>query len=239
MDNIRVIMCDTNQADLEGYAKICRSLCAEKDVPVVLTTFSNSDSLLFEMSDRAFPSLVSVLVVAPEGGCDKVAATCRNHGYDGIILYLCRHAEEKYFYDAFEVKAINLVKKGDLTRFAKAFGDALVAADQLERQYILLNCAGEYRQIDIRDIYYFETTMDHMVCVWYAGGKFVFQSSLANLEERMRDRGFIRTHRSYLVSMDTIHRIAYEEVTLNNGKSIPVSRNNYQPLKDAMDRWRQ
>ena len=78
-----------------------------------------------------------------------------------------------------------------------------------------------------------------MVCVWYAGGKFIFQSSLSNLEERLKDRGFMRVHRSYLVSLDAVHRISFEDgITLNNGKSIPSSRSNYSVLKDAMDKWR-
>ena len=49
----------------------------------------------------------------------------------------------------------------------------------------------------------------------------------------------MRAHRSYLVALDAVHRISFDQVTLVNGKSIPVSRGNYAALKEAMDKWKQ
>ena len=238
MENLRIVLCDTNTEELEGFAKICRAICEKQERPAVLTTFSSAQALLFEMSDTAFASMVSILIIEPDDGCEMVPATLRKNGYDGIILYLSRSTDTRYFYQAFDARAFNFVRKSDLKRFSVVFEQTLEAADQLERQYVAVSCAGEYRQIDIRDIYYFETTMDHMVCVWYNGGKFIFSSSLSNLEERLKDRGFFRTHRSYLISLNAVHRIAFDEIVLNNGKSIPVSRGNYPALKDALDKLR-
>ena len=237
MEALRIVICDTNPSELERYAVTCRAICEEKRIPAVFATFASGQALLFEMLDPAFASLVSILILEPFNGCEVVAETVRKAGYDGVILYHSWATEKKYFYQAFDSGAYNYVEKGGSIRFETVFEGALQAARQLERQYIALSCAGEYRHIDLRDIYYFETSMDHMVCVWYAGGKFVFQSSLANLEARLKQHGFIRTHRSYLVALDAIHRVAFDQVTLINGKSIPVGRGNYAALKDAMDKW--
>ena len=239
MEALRIVICDTNPMELEYCANVCRSICEEKRVPAVLATFADGRSLLFEMMDRAFSSMVSILILEPFNGCEVVAETVRQNGYDGIILYLSWAAEKEYFYQAFDANAFNYVEKSGMARFPGVFEGALQAARQMERQYIAVSCAGEYRQIDLRDIYYFETSMDHMVCVWYTGGKFVFQSSLSSLETRLKDRGFIRTHRSYLVALDAVHRLSFEQVTLVNGKTIPIGRGNYPALKDAMDKWSQ
>ena len=238
MEALRVIICDSNPRELESCASICRSICKEKQIPAVLTTFSHGQALLFEMMDPAFASMVNILILEPFNGCEGVAETLRQNGYDGIILYLSWMAEKEYFYKAFDSGAYNYVEKSSLSRFTWVFENALQAAGERERRYIALNCAGEYRQIDIRDIHYFETTMDHMVCVWYTGGKFVFQSSLKDMAERLRDRGFIRIHRSYLVSLDAVYRAAFDQVTLFNGKPLPIGRGKYAALKDAMDKWR-
>jgi len=238
VENLRIVMCDTNQEELEGYAKICRAICEDKQIKAAITTFSTGGSLLFEMSDRSFSSKVNILILEPDDGCESVAAAVREAGYDGALLYLSRSSNKRLYQQAFDVKAVNFVDKGDLPRFKKVFEDALSTAKQIDRQYIAVSCAGEHRQIDINDIYYFETTLDHMVCVWYAGGKFIFKASLGGLEERLKDRGFFRVHRSYLVSLDAIHRISREEVTLNNGMPIPVGRDTYPALKETMERWR-
>jgi len=239
LEVLRVVLCDTNPLEAERYTATCRAICEKERIPAVFTTFSSSQSLLFEMLDPAFSSMVSILILEPFNGCEVVAETVRKVGYDGIILYHSWATEKKYFYQAFDANAYNYVEKSGPSRFEAVFESALQAARRLERQYIALSCAGEYRQIDLRDIYYFETSMDHMVCVWYAGGKFIFQSSLANLEERLKNCGFIRTHRSYLVALNAIHHISFDQVTLLNGKSIPVGRGNYTALKGAMDKWSQ
>ena len=238
MEAMRIVLCDSNPQELENYANICRSICGGKQIPAVLTTFSNGRSLMFEMMDPAFSSMVNILVLEPFNGGEAVAESVRKNGYDGIILYLSWLAEKECFYQAFDAKAYNYVDKNTFSRFARVFEGALEAAREQERQYIALSCAGEYRHIDLRDIYYFETTPDHMVCVWYAGGKFVFQSSLSNMEQRMRDRGFIRVHRSYLVALDAVYQAAFDQVTLVSGKSIPIGRGKYTALKDAMEKWR-
>jgi len=234
LENIKVVMCDTNQEELNGYAKLCRAVCEKSGLRMALSAFSSSQALLFEMSDRTFSASVGIVIVDPANGFEQASASLRRLGYDGIILYLSRGADIKYIYQAFDARAYSFIKKGDLERFYIILGGAVETARQADNRYIALSCAGEYRQIDINEIYYFETAMDHMACVWYAGGKFVFPCSLSSLDERLRDCGFLRIHRSYIISLNAVHRISYDEVVLNNGKAIPVGRGNYSMLKEAM-----
>ena len=237
MEGLKIAICDTNREELDGYAKICQTICDTNEISAVFHTFSSSKSFMFEMSDPVYSSKINIVVIEPDG-CDTLAADLRAAEYDGIIMYLSRSVEAKHFFGAFDAKVYNYVEKGDYMRFKNVFESALKICEKLDRQYIAVSCAGEYRQIDIRDIYYFETTMDHMVCVWYAGGNFVFPSSLSDLEERLLERGFFRIHRSYLVSVHAVDRVSFDRIILNNGKSIPVSRGNYQALKTALDTYR-
>ena len=239
MANINVVICDTDQEELDGYSKICRAVCEKNDLQMTLITFSNSPSFLFEMSEPAFASSVSILIVDPDRGFETAASAVRKLGYEGIILYLSHSGYINYFYQAFEARAFNFIKKGELERFYNIFEAALEAAELTQRQYISVSCAGEYRQIDVSEIHYFETTLDHMVCVWYGESSFVFPSSLSKLEEKLKDYGFLRIHRSYLISLAAVQRISYDEAVLNNGTSIPISRGNYPVLKEAMKKREQ
>ena len=236
MDALQIVICDTNPAELERYAAACRAICERKQVPALFATFSSSQALLFEMLDPAFSSMVSILVLEPCNGSEAVAEKVREAGYDGIIVYHSWVTQEKYFYQAFDTGAYNYVKKGVTSRFEAVFSGALKAALQLERQYIILHCAGEYRKIDLWEIFYFETNLDHMVCVWYRDGKFVFRSNLADLEVRLRNCGFLRIHRTILVALNAVHCITMGQATLSNGTSVPISRGNYAVLKEALDK---
>lgn len=237
MDVLRIVICDTDPVELERYAALCRAICERKQIPAVFTTFPSSEALLFQMMHPVFSAAVSILVLEPFNGCEIVAESVRGFGYDGIILYHSRVTDKRYFYQAFDAGAYNYIEKGGQARFEAVFEGALKAARELERQYIALRFAGEYRQIDLRDIYYFEASMNHMVCVWYTGGSFLFRSNMSELEARLQGRNFIRAHRSFLVSLGAIRRLSFEQATLIDGKSIPVGRGYYAALKDALDKW--
>jgi len=231
---LRIVMCDANREELERYKKICQEICEAASVKAVINAFSDSQALLFEMNDQAFSSRVRLMIIDPDGGCEAAASRLRKEGYGGVILYLSRSTKKEYYQQAFNANALNYVEKGDMKRFAEVFKEALRAARQLDSQHIMVSNAGEYRQIYIHDIYYFETTTNHMVCVWHAEGKFTFQSSLFYLENRLREHGFFRAHRSYLIALDAVRRISYDEVTLSNGRSIPLARGAYAMLKRIM-----
>lgn len=237
LEALRIVICDSNPAELERYAAICRAICKRQQVPALFSTFSSSQALLFEMMDPSFSSIVSILVLEPCNGSERIAEQVRGMGYDGVILYHSWATEKTYFYQAFDAGAYNYVEKSGLARFERVFEGALQAALQLERQYIAVSCAGEYRQFELRDIYYFETCANHMVCVWHTGGKFLFRSNLSELEARLKDRGFLRIHRSYLVALGAVRSVAIDQATLADGTPVPISRGNHAVLKDALDKW--
>ena len=239
MDVLRVAICDTDPVELKRYTALCRIICERKQIQAVFTAFPSSEALLFQMMQPVFSSAVSILVLEPFNGCEQVAESVRGLGYDGIILYHSRATDKRYFYQAFDAGAYNYIEKGvqSQSRFEAVFESAVKAARDLERQYLALRFAGEYRQIDLRDIYYFEASMNHMVCVWYAGGEFLFRSSISELETRLKGRSFVRVQRSFLVSLGAISRLSFDQVTLVNGQSIPVGRGYYAALKDALDKW--
>jgi len=237
LDALHIVICDTNPAELERYTGLCRTICLRKQVTAAFATFSNSGELLFHMMDPSYSSMVNILVLEPFNGCEKVAESVRGFGYDGVILYHSRLADEQYFYQAFNAGAYNYVKKGSHDRFEVVFENALKAARDLERQYIALRFGEEYRQIDLRDIFYFETHMNHTICVWYIGGKFVFRANMSDLEGYLSKRSFVRVHHSFLVALGAIRKISSEQVTLFDGKVIPVSRRKYAAIKETLDKW--
>jgi len=240
MEKLQIVWCDTNQQELENYEIICRAACeqAKDRLQTTVLRFSSGRKLMFEMNDTSFREKVDILIIEPDGGCEEVASTVRQYGYGGLILYLSRSCSDTVFLQAFDAKVSNFVKKGDLDRFATVFNEILAAAEQRARQFVAVSYAGDYKKIDVRDIYYFEPEGCNLINVHYTEGVFTFLSSLAELEERLTDFGFVRIHRGYLVSIDAIHRLSYEEAILNNGKSIPVSRAKYSTLKETMGKWR-
>jgi len=243
MANLKIVICDTNQSELEGHARICRAICEKKNLPATVVTFSDSRNISFEMSDPVYSDSVDILIIEPDGGLEAMASYIRKKlNYRGVILYLSRSSDEKHYHSAFDVKAFNYAKKSDLERFGTVFVEAIAEAKNRSRLFITLSYYGEYRNIDIRDIYSFETSKNdcsvNLIQVKYAAGKFDFISTLSELEKQLADFGFLRVQRSFLVSIDAIHKLTRQEVILNNGESITISRGTYSELHEVICRWK-
>ena len=190
------------------------------------------------MNNSEFSTEVNIFIVDPENDFSEIPVTVRRLGYDGMIIYLSHSKSADNYRQAFDVGAYNYVEKcvesSTNLRFQSVFEVALQNVKQIERKYMAVSYGSECKLIEIRDIQYFESATNHMINVVYEGGSFKFLSTMQELEERFRDNGFVRVHRSYLVSLDAIGGVRSDEVILNNGESLLVSRDRYQTLKSLI-----
>ena len=239
MKKMRIIICDANQAESAACAALCHEICGA-DIRTEIRHYRKSSELLFDMEDRAFSSAVDIMLVDPENGFDRAAADVRKCGYDGIIIFISHSSAPERYQQAFDSGAFNYLEKfGDydvrFDRFCGVLRRALQAQRDLRRQFISLKYAGEYRHIDVKDIKYFESNMNHTVNVVYDGGNFRFTGSLQDIESRFSGYGFARAHRSFIVALGAIKILSAEGLVLKDGSRIPVSRSCYAALRAAFE----
>jgi len=239
MDKMRIVMCDNNKKEMEAYARIVRLVCEKNDITPEVICYNSSGAMLFNMDDALFAGEVSILILDPEESSGDVLNAVRESNYNGLILCLSRSTAPECMFKAFEAKVFNYIQKGEehAQRFVSVLKQALKAAENTSRQSIVVSYNGEYRQIELRDIYYCETTADHMVTVYYRGGSFEFPSSLSNLAERLESLGFARVHRSYIAALSCIRSLSYTTLTLNDGSELPVGRSYYPGVKKARENY--
>jgi DNA-binding LytR/AlgR family response regulator len=53
------------------------------------------------------------------------------------------------------------------------------------------------------------------------------------MEKQLESHGFVRCHRSYLVGLRHIRRIAKNCAVLDNGTEVPLSRSAYHKVNQA------
>ena len=86
---------------------------------------------------------------------------------------------------------------------------------------------------NLSDITHFES-FKRLVIV-YTSNKEVheFYYKLSDLTTCFQDKGFILTHRSFLVNLAYIKTISTNELTLKNNAVIPISRNLLKSVKQS------
>lgn len=166
-------------------------------------------------------------------------------------------AFDEYAIKAFEFHAIDyLLKPFSQERFDKA----LLRFEQIRKQVptdektaalletaaqspqqadrIVIKDNNNIRIIHVDDILYVEAADDY-ARIFTAGGSYLKNRTMANIEKQLSPANFVRIHRSYIVNIREITGLhPYEKdsylVVLRNGKQLPVSKTGYPKLRERL-----
>lgn len=238
-EKIRVVICEDTNNEREKLIKLCREMEDKYQLKLGLKTYTSGNALVFDLGEPKNCNSIDILFLdihLPGISGIEVAKEARRIGYIGVIIFVTKSKD--YFEDAFDVKAINYLVKGERTnyRFESVFQQAIEAVKDVRQEVIVLSGLEGFKQIEIKDISYFEVA-NRIITVHYKKNKtFEFISTFQKLENQLFDRGFQRIHRAYLVSIYAIKNFSYQEVILKTGEVLPVGRKYYTALKEEMER---
>ncbi len=90
-------------------------------------------------------------------------------------------------------------------------------------------------KVNFKDIVYIESISDYIKVHFDGGNTLVTRETLSNIEARLPRNDFIRTHRSYLVSLHKIETFTSE--TIGIGKhEIPISRSYRDEVVERLNK---
>ncbi|TXJ28266.1 MAG: response regulator transcription factor [Chitinophagaceae bacterium] len=141
----------------------------------------------------------------------------------------------EYAVQSYELNAVDyLVKPIEFPRFKIAvqkISDAITGritpVEAIKDDYILVKYGerGYLKKIDFDDIVYIQA-MNNYVSFFCPPQKTLAYMTLKELEDRLPACGFVRVHKSYIVSIKYIHEVRNNEILMKkNDKPVPIGRN--------------
>ena len=224
---MNVFICD-NSAE---QATICENklmrLAQKCDLRLKTKVFPTGDALLFEAEPMLGHIDLIYLDIQMSGTNGlQTASKLRQMGFLGDIIFYTFDAGHAI--DGYDVSALHYVIK-DITsdqKFDEIFWRAFDRKQHREQEMLILTCAGESRCIPLQDIFYFEVNQ-RIVTIHYTKGSFEFYSTMMRMEEQLYGKGFVRSHKSFLVNLRWIRAVDSNKVTLDNEESLPVGKKYY------------
>jgi DNA-binding LytR/AlgR family response regulator len=152
-------------------------------------------------------------------------------------------AHEAHAVDAFDLRAVDYVLKpvradrlAEAVRRVVADGDR--ASGQAHDSLVPVERGGVTRFLDRADITHVEAQGDY-ARLHARGDSYLVRTPLSTLEEEWRPVGFVRIHRSLLVSLAHIHEVRMDAgrcTVLVDGVELAVSRRHTRELRELLVR---
>lgn len=224
---MRIAICD----DEEIYRIELKS-CLNKlliDTDYDINTFSDGRILLNRFEECPF-DIVFLDIEMPEIDGITLARKLRAASDSVFIVFLTSHIE--YALEGYEVNALRyLTKPADPNKVKEII--RYVQDKQNNTHQIIIKSEGEDILIDINNIIYMES-MDKNVRIVTSKEEYITRYNLSDYEEQLKNFGFFRIHRGYLISLNKVKRIVKNDVVMDNEITLPISRNNVKTLKDTL-----
>jgi len=231
-----------------------RILVVDDEQPVLdeLTFLLRRDERIAEVGTAA--SATAALQVLRESEVDAVFLDIAMPGLTGLdlasilarfrtppaIVFVTAHAEHAV--DAFDLHAVDYllkpVREDRLHEAVRRIGEGGAASPREDT--IAVELGGVTRLVNRSDVQYVEAQGDYSR-LHTATGSHLVRLPISNLEDRWRDSGFLRIHRSLLVALAHVEEIREEDgrvSVLVAGRELQVSRRSTPALREQLRRTR-
>lgn len=154
---------------------------------------------------------------------DGIETAKKIREYDTKVFIILTTSLIEYAIKGYRVKANDFIEKPlKYTDFCTAFKRAIKEIKYMvERVYVVEN-REERVVIDVDHIYYIES-FGRKVMVKTTDGIYEHYRNISDEEKKLKELGFVRTHRTYLVNMKNIYKIKASEILMKNKETIPIS----------------
>ena len=236
---IAIIEDEPVHADLlEGYLQ---GWSQDRQTAVKTVRFSSAESFLFDWETEQDLDALFVDIQMKKMNGMEMAKQVRER--DGRVSIIFTTGMADFMEEGYEVEAMRYLLKPINQEKVWSCMDKIRVRNE-NAQYILVHGSDGVRRLAAEQINYIEAWgHGSRIEIWGAAGQsgtpqtdFVSEN-ISELEEMLKEYGFIRCHRSYLCGIRNIRTIGRTEITFDSGTHIPVSRRLYKEENQAFIRY--
>ena len=235
MSGLRVLAVDDEGPSLDELAYLLgRSALVEK----VEVAGSATEGLRLLQGEEFDAALLDIRMPGLDGM--ELARVLSRFARPPTIVFVT--AYDEHAVEAFEVGAAGyLLKPVDGPRLDRVLQRVAVRAPEGDKAAGIVAVESGTRTILLSrdDIVWVESSGDYVRLHLRAGGSHLLHAPMAALEQDWAPYGFVRIHRSYLVSLRAVTELRAEEghaSVVAGGQVLPVSRRHIHELRELLMR---
>ena len=199
------------------------SFFQEKNIAISLDAFTSPVNFLAMAKEENY-RLVFLDIDMPKLNGLEVGTQLKKFNPQTDIIYLSQR--EDLVFDTLVLHPFGFIRKSkiiqDFANVLELFVNTALNT-QSENKKITISSKTGTLGADIDQIMYIEGNKNYQTFYLKDGNVFDARVLMSDLENKLKDHGFIRVHKGYLINYLFIRQIGTNEVTLTNNKVLPLS----------------
>lgn len=229
---IRIAVVDDELMFLEHFTKLIREKFVNCAVECEISTYSSGTDFQKYWLLSEF-DVIFLDIDLPDISGIQLASELRKRKSSTTLLFVSAH--NQFVFESIQYKPFRFIRKAELL---SDVGEAIHAyCRQLKQasKKLTLSLDNHREQIvDLSDIMYFYSLRHEIYYVSQTDGsvRLAFRAyTLELLEKMLKDQGYIRTHKTYLVNCSYIYKIQTTKLILKDSTQIGISRGRTDEIK--------
>lgn len=238
--------------DEEMARKVLKSLLAQYCPDVMVCAEADDITSGQEMIEAFRPDLVFLDIEMPGGSGFKLLSNIKDidfevvfiTAYEQFAIKAIRHDALDYLLKPVDPKelvaAVEKVKDAKYKKTLKKQYDNLlrnIDPDQLVVKKISISTSDKIHLIEVDDIIRCESDNYYTNIYFKDGTNLLVSKTLKEMEQKLEEYDFVRTHKSHLVNMRCIMNFIKDEmmVLLTDGTKVPVSKRKKERILEVIN----
>jgi len=223
LNTVHAAICDDEILLLPYLSAAIRACFQKLGVSLELETFSSAQGLLDWASEAPRSAVFFLDINLPEMDGIDLANRLLGVVPDAVCVYVS--AQEDRVFEALRTHPFAFVRKSSFQADLDAAAADIAArfGPPQEEVCTFQDALGKDHTLQLDQTVYIEA-QDKYLSIVTTKDRELVRHTLSKLEETLEGRRFLRVHKSYLVNYQFIRRFRGEQVVLETGQTLPLSR---------------
>lgn len=230
----KIAICDDESSaltQLSNYIAQYQSLCQDT---LFVETYTSAESLLSQFHHQF--DIIFLDIEIKESNGINLAKTLRSLGCDAILIFVTQYlqfATEGYKVNAFRY----LLKPISYHSFQNELSGAIAQAKMRKKEITILTEHHTWQKVTSSHIFSAEIFQRNTI-LYLESSEIHTLEPLKSIYSKLEPIGFIKIYKNSIVNPEKITSYTNSQVTLSNGRTIPISRHRYAEFKKKyMQYW--
>lgn len=230
---LNIAICDDEKFQRAIVKDMLSKICDKNNMEISVDEFSSGSELIniYKRNVKKYSIILCDIIMDGINGIELIRRIRKiDSSFQAIIIT----GSCEYVFDGYDVGALNyLMKPISFQKLESEFLRAIKSLNFSNPSKYTITINGKTSFIDLSSVLFFEVN-NKTISANLEKEIIDFNMKIKDLEEELKDRNFLRCHRSYLVNMAQVESILQNKIILKHDISIPVGRSYKKHLREYL-----